>query len=180
MFWGLFHHLGEFLGASSHILYFFEHIVRRAVVAIAVHFQGQPAAVSNILQCLDNSVKVDIHRKGQLVMVSTAVVIVDVQRLQMVSQGVDHRRRSGVHTLHSSVTDVQAGYKIRIVHRIQMGQKTSRIAAGSRRGVIIAGIPVPHILRSNLYAAALGKGQQLQIARPAKMAKVARYAHSAL
>ena len=92
-----------------------------------------------------------------------AVVIVDMQRLQTVSECADHVGCTFSGTAHFCMSDIQAGNEKVVVYDVEVFVKACRGRTCRERGLILFLVPAPHIFGCDFDAAPFGKGQQLPV-----------------
>ena len=88
------------------------------------------------------------------------IVVVYVERFEIVTEGEYHFHRRCSDAPHFCMSDIKAGDKQRVIHRAEKGREGFRCCAGGGQCVIILFIPVPHIFACYLNAVFLGVGQQ--------------------
>lgn len=108
-------------------------------------------------------VKIDFHGKRYLMRVVPLIVVVDMQRLQLIAQSLNHLDGRRIGSLHFGMTDIEARDEGIVVHGLQMRAKALRRGAGGEGGAVLFRVPVPHVFGGDFDAAPFRKGQQLPV-----------------
>ena len=133
------------------------------ICQIFIRFKGEVTAVSYFLKGSGNSAEIYLHRKRYVVRIILFVIIVNMERLQMMSQRFYHLRSRRVFSHHLRVSDIQTSNEICVIYSIKMGKKAfGRRARGVIRTVFCIR-PIPHILGCYLHSVLFCERQKLKV-----------------
>ena len=130
---------------------------------VAARFQCKVTGVVDVLERLYDSVEVDGHGKRNLMGIVPAVVIVDMQRLQTISECADHVGCTFSGTAHFCMSDIQAGNEKVVVYDVEVLVKACRGRTCRERGLILFRVSAPHIFGCDFNAAFFCKRQQIKV-----------------